>query len=155
MLGQSARRYALVVVVLSFAATARAESKTLGRCGQGWLEEVDGYRVLHIKGTPYEMGFQQGRLLKDDIRELVRFLFDVKAKEFSKELKFTLGGVQVKPDAKAIIATIAESQKRFVPAKYFEEMRGIADGAEMDVQEIIVANFIPEMFHCSGFALSG
>ena len=25
----------------------------------------------------------------------------------------------------------------------------------MDVQDIIVANFIPELFHCSGFALSG
>ena len=34
-------------------------------------------------------------------------------------------------------------------------MQGIADGAEMNVQDIITANFIPEMFHCSGFALSG
>ena len=34
-------------------------------------------------------------------------------------------------------------------------MRGIADGAGLDVQDIIVANFIPELFHCSGFALSG
>ena len=34
-------------------------------------------------------------------------------------------------------------------------MRGIADGAGMDVQDIIIANFIPELFHCSGFALSG
>ena len=34
-------------------------------------------------------------------------------------------------------------------------MRGIADGAGLDVQDVIVANFIPELFHCSGFALSG
>ena len=25
----------------------------------------------------------------------------------------------------------------------------------MDVQDIVIANFIPELFHCSGFALSG
>ena len=32
-------------------------------------------------------------------------------------------------------------------------MRGIADGAGVDVQDVIVANFIPELFHCSGFAI--
>ena len=31
----------------------------------------------------------------------------------------------------------------------------MADGAGLDVQDVIVANFIPELFHCSGFALSG
>jgi hypothetical protein len=34
-------------------------------------------------------------------------------------------------------------------------MRGIADGAGVDVQDIVIANFIPELFHCSGFALAG
>ncbi len=66
--------------------TRRAETKTLARCGAGFLEEVDGYRVLHVKGEPYEMGYQQGALLRDDIRENVRFLFEVKAKELKVEL---------------------------------------------------------------------
>ena len=39
---------------------AQAETKTIARCGAGFLEEVDGYRVLHVKGEPYEMGYQQG-----------------------------------------------------------------------------------------------
>ena len=34
-------------------------------------------------------------------------------------------------------------------------MRGIADGFGRAVEDVIAANFIPEMFHCSGFALSG
>ena len=54
-----------------------------------------------------------------------------------------------------MIGGIAAQQKKYVPERFFEEMRGIADGAGMDVQDIIVANFIPELFHCSGFALSG
>ena len=69
----------------------RAETKTIARCGEGFLEDVDGYKVLHLKGTPYEIGYQQGALLKDDIRELVRFLFDVKA----KELKVEVGGLNL------------------------------------------------------------
>ena len=75
-----------LVVSVATAPTTRAETKTLARCGAGFLEEVDGYRVLHVKGEPYEMGYQQGALLRDDIRENVRFLFDVKAKELKVEL---------------------------------------------------------------------
>jgi len=145
-------RCSIVLLVVSLSTSAaRADTRTLATCGKGFLEEVDGYRVLHVKGTPYEMGFQQGALLKDDIKELVRFLFDVKA----KELKLDIAGMKVQPNAKAIIATIAASQKKYVPPRFFEELNGVADGAGMTVEEITVANFIPEMFHCSGFALSG
>ncbi len=140
----------LVVLVLGAAPAARGDTRTLARCGEGFLEEVDGYRVLHVKGTPYEMGFQQGALLRDEIREQVHFLFDVKA----KEMTFELGGFKLL-EPKRIIRGIAARQRKFIPERFFDEMRGIADGAEMDVQDIIVANFIPEMFHCSGFALSG
>ncbi len=131
-------------------AHVQAETKTIARCGEGFLEEVDGYKVLHIKGTPYEMGFQQGSLLKQDIVENVRFLFDVKA----KELKADLGGIKLL-NPKRAIGGIAAGQRKFTPARFYEEMRGIADGAGLPVQDVIDANFIPEMFHCSGFALSG
>jgi len=142
---------ALLLVVLAVTGPlARAETKTLARCGAGFLEEVDGYRVLHVKGEPYEMGYQQGALLRDDIRENVRFLFEVKA----KEIKVELAGVNLL-DPKRVIRGIASQQRKFVPERFFEEMRGVADGAGLDVQDIVIANFIPELFHCSGFALSG
>src|SRR4051812_1436046 len=140
----------IALVVLGVGVPTQAETRTIARCGAGFLEEVDGYRVLHVKGTPYEMGYQQGALLRDDIRESIHYLFDVKG----KELKVELGGVNLlKP--RRIIQGIAAQQKKHVPERFFEEMQGIADGAGMDVQDVIVANFIPELFHCSGFALSG
>src|SRR5271156_4247007 len=100
------------VVTASF---ARAETKTLARCGAGFLEEVDGYRVLHVKGTPYEMGFQQGSLLRDDIRDSIRFLFDVKA----NELKIELAGIKLLDPKRAILG-IASGQRKFVPERFFE-----------------------------------
>ena len=105
---------------------------------------------MHLRGTPYEIGYQQGALLRDDIRENVHFLFDVK----SKEMKVELGGVTLL-DPRRVIAGIVAQQRKYVPERFFEEMRGIADGAGLDAQDVIVANFIPELFHCSGFALSG
>jgi hypothetical protein len=141
----------LIVVVLSaWAPLARAESKTLARCALGFLEEIDGYRVLHVKGQPYEMGYQQGALLREDVRELVHFLFDVKA----KGAKIELGGIKLL-DPKRVIRGIVAQERKHIPDRYFEEMRGIADGAGLPVEDIVIANFIPELFHCSGFALCG
>jgi hypothetical protein len=139
-----------LVVFWSSLPAARGETRTIARCGSGFLEEVDGYRILHIKGEPYEMGYQQGALLRDDIRECVRFLFEVKA----KEIKLEVGGVKLL-DPKRVIGGIVSQQRKHVPQRFFDEMRGIADAAGLDVQDIIIANFIPELFHCSGFALSG
>lgn len=127
------------------------ESQTVARAGSGFLEIIDGTKVLHLKGTPREIGQQHGVLLRDDIRELVRFLFDVKAKEFKPEVF----GVKVPLDAKRLILTIAHKQRSFVPARFQEELEGIAEGSGLAVDEIIAANFIPELFHCSGFALAG
>ena len=69
-------------------------------------------------------------------------------------MKVELAGMKLL-DPKRVISGIAAQQKKYVPERFFTEMKGIADGAGMDVQDIIVANFIPELFHCSGFALSG
>ncbi|WP_406696047.1 C45 family peptidase [Singulisphaera sp. Ch08] len=151
MLRTSIRTIGLTLLLVVWAVSPlQAETKTIGRCGAGFLEEVNGYRVLHLKGTPYEMGYQHGVLLKEDIRENVRFLFEEKA----NELKLEVAGIRLL-NPKRAIGGIAATQKKFVPERFFEEMRGMAEGAGLDVQEVTVANFIPELFHCSGFAVSG
>jgi len=142
----------LAVLLLSAICPAQAEPKTIARCGLGFLEEVDGYKVLHLKGSPYEMGYQQGALLKDDIHALVRYLFDVKAKDFKVEV---VAGIKISPNPKLLIATISENQKKYVPKRYYDELRGVSDGSGVAYNEILVANFLPELFHCSGFALGG
>lgn len=124
-----------------------AQGQTVARCGQGFLEEIDGYRVLHLKGSPYQMGYQHGALLKDHIQANVEYLFNVKAKEKPLELL----GVQLDP--KQLISMIVGIQRRYVPRRFLEELQGLADGAECPLEDMLVANFIPELFHCSGFAV--
>lgn len=126
-----------------------AQAATLARCGQGFLEEVDGYLVLHLRGSPYEMGYQHGALLKDHIRENIRYLFEVKGRE--RTLRFL--GLELTP--KDLIARIAAIQRRHVPEWFHQELAGLAAGADCPLQDVIVANFIPELFHCSGFAVAG
>lgn len=135
----------ILFLFLPLAVSVRAE--TVARCGAGWLERIDGYPVLHLKGTPYEMGYQHGVLFKDHVLENARYLLDVKGEQGTLEW----GPVRVKP--RALLQTIIETQKRFVPDRYLDEIRGLADGSGLSEENARLANFIPELFHCSGFAL--
>ncbi len=132
-------------VAAGMAATSRAE--TLGRYGAGWLESIDGYLVLHLKGTPHEMGVQHGKLLGDHVRENLRFIL----KEKGDQTLTNVGPLRVTPQS--VLPGIIASERPYIPAKYFEEMRGLAEGAEVTVADVEAANFIPELFHCSGFAV--
>ena len=122
-------------------------AQTIARCGKGWLEHIDGYPVLHLKGTPYEMGYQHGALLKKSARQNMHNLLTVKG----EQTLFEFAGVKLKP--RHLIDIIIRIQDKYVPQKYFRELEGVAAGAGLKVADVRATNFIPELFHCSGFAL--
>ncbi len=124
-------------------------TKTIARCGQGWLETIDGYPVLHLKGTPYEMGFQHGALLRDHCGQNMKTILVDRAEELTV---VDIGPLKVTP--RTAIDMIVAFQKPHIAPRYFEEMDGLAAGSGQTVADIRAGNFIPELFHCSGFALA-
>lgn len=118
----------------------------LGVEGKGWLERRAGNLVLHIAGTPYEMGYQHGVLLRPQIQQLVARLYAV-------------GAAQALLDPKqAALARIQEAYKRclpYIPKDILEELRGLAAGSSISLEQVTTTNMIPELFHCSGFAMWG
>ncbi len=88
------RLFSLIAALLTVFGIDRgvARAETIARCGDGWLESIDGYPVLHLKGTPYEMGYQHGALLKDSVRQNMHNILEVEA-----EKEFKLGPLAVKP----------------------------------------------------------
>ncbi len=136
----------LLVLALIATATRQTAAQTVARCGEGWLERIDGYPVLHLKGTPYEMGYQHGALLKNDIRQNMQAILVDRG-----EQTMDVGPLKVKP--RKIIEVIAAIQKKFVPQKYYDEMKGLAAATELKMSDAVAGNFIPELFHCSGFAI--
>ena len=125
---------------------ATGERRVVAREGNGRLEMIDGTRVLILKGTPEEMGQQHGVLLKKDVRQLVdHMLFGVGIGTSFEEGAWVFGRIE-------------EAQKRlnpFMDPRYFREMDALADASGLPREEVRLANFFPELFHCSGFALYG
>lgn len=125
---------------------ARPGRRLLAEVGRGRLEEQDGLKVLFLRGSPEEMGRQHGQLLGPQVRDLVgKVLYGVGVgSSFEKGRWF--------------FQEIEECQARiepFIPQAYLREMDALAAATGLDPHEIRLANFFPELFHCSGFAVWG
>lgn len=132
--------------VLSWCLAARAE--TVARCGKGWLENVNGYRVLHLKGTHYEMGYQHGALLKEHARQNLHHILHEKG-----AAPVQLGPIQLFPRAAILSISNYQTRKNHIPQKYLDEIAGLAAGSGIPLEDARMGNFLPELFHCSGFAV--
>lgn len=125
---------------------ATGQRRLLGRAGAGRLEEHDGTRVLFLVGSPEEMGRQHGTLLKKEVRQIVdRILYGIGVGSSFEKGRWFFGEIE-------------EAVRRstpFVDPRHLAEMDALAAAAGVEPEEIRLANFFPELFHCSGFALSG
>ncbi len=121
-----------------------AEPKVIDTCGKGMLLDVGGQRVLLLSGTHYQMGFQQGKLLKKESQKLVQTILTVVNVAQSTNAKGYFNG------------SIQDAWKRtngFIDKRFHDEMRGLADGAQLPLEDLQLANVFPELFHCSGFGV--
>ena len=147
----SALIFILLLSLTTFVAAAeiiqQTPAKVLAQYGRGQLLEINNQKVLLLAGSNYEMGYQQGKLLQNEVKTLVeRILFIVRAAEATKAKPFLQPGC---------IENAFERTRPFIDERYFEEMQGIADGAGIPLGDVHLANVFPELFHCSGFALFG
>ncbi len=103
-------------------------------------------RVVHLRGTHAEIGLAHGRQLSAEIRGL----FD----------DYIVGGLVEREgrDLDDLIAT-ARHYEKFIPRPYIEEMQGIARGAEVPYEHILVMNTFADAVlgarpeACSAFAV--
>jgi hypothetical protein len=114
--------------------------------GRGRLEMHDGTRVLFLNGTPEQMGKQQGELLKKELHDVTdRILYGVGVGSSFAKGRWFFGEIE-------------EAHKRlspFISDRTYRELDAMADAAGLHRQESRLSNFFPELFHCSGFSITG
>ena len=109
-------------------------------CG-GWLEEQDGIKILYLNGSYYDMGYQHGFLLKDDIYAVFNaFCNWAINKGFSYEDLLEKWNIM----------------KPLLPQCYIDEMRGVADASGLSFENISVLNVgFYLIINCGSFAAWG
>ena len=88
----------------------------------GWIEERDGVTILHVSGTNYEMGYQHGFLLKNEIEQNYRAIFN-----------FDNGEIY-----SYILNLWNNSIKNYIPKEYIGEIQGIANGSGNSFEDVVV-----------------
>ena len=110
----------------------------------GWLEKINGINVLHISGSFYEMGYQQGYLLKTEILENLRAFNYYYENNFGATYNDFLD-----------LWTI---QKSYVSQNLVDFIQGTADGADVPFDSIAITWVYDGgiyMHRCSSFAVWG
>ena len=117
---------------------------------QGYVEEVDGTIVLHVKGSPYEMGYQHGALLREQARAATDG-FDRLVDLAEKETGVPRFVFEIALDG------VYRLCHRHIPERYKREMEGLADGAGADLKMIRRAHVVSVVTErgCSAFAVFG
>ena len=107
----------------------------------GWIEEINGIKVLHLNGSYYDMGYQHGYLLKDEVRESVLIFIDYFEEFYDLSYDECL--------------SIWNKTKNFFPQQLIDEIQGIADGSGLSFEKIAIAQIIRMKYHCSLICASG
>lgn len=100
-------------------------------------------KPLILKGKPYALGFQHGKKLKEAIAQNVKKLIDDKILNYPEH-----------PQIRSFLDSLPNVIQH-LPEDYIQEIQGLAEGAEIPYEKILLLNLFPEMFHCSGLTVSG
>ncbi|MBP9837934.1 MAG: hypothetical protein KBC84_04400, partial [Proteobacteria bacterium] len=110
------------------------EKRILSKAKLEWSE--DGrIRVLHLSGNHYEMGYQHGALLREEVQKNMLFLYNHALEKFRFEELF---------------AEIYERMRPYIPQEYIDEMQGLAHGSRLPLHVVHHIHILPELGEWSG-----
>jgi predicted choloylglycine hydrolase len=106
---------------------------------KAYLEEIKGVNVLHLKGKPYEMGYQHGYLLADKIDLMINRTLLATTAYIASQTGLSL------EKAEKLLWIGQKAAEFFLPPEFKEEMIGIADGVKnagvnITLEEILLWN---------------
>jgi isopenicillin-N N-acyltransferase like protein len=101
------------------------------------LEYFNTFPLLHLYGTPYEMGYQYGTILKDQLNSLIVLVSDI----FPKR----------KIDEYIAMGKMVEGN---LPENLRAELNGMVDGSGIEFSKLLALNLIPKVT-CSTLAVWG
>ena len=141
---------ALVAFAYWFSHPGRGPRAQVDPHEQGYIEQVEGTWVLHLKGSPYEMGFQHGSLARDQVRRAMARV-DTLLKQAKEEVGLPRFAAEL------MLGIEYRLCMPYIPERYQREMEGLADGADVDLNKLrwmLVVSELTERY-CSAFAVFG
>lgn len=142
--------FALALAAAALSAPARAEPAR---------SEISGFHVVTLEGSPYEMGLQQGTLFRDEIHEVYKiYLEDLLYNDWIKSIALLKGDRKTHKNPAKALLEFAKRSEPYIPEEYIAEMKGIAEGAGLEYEQVLSMAAHVDYFAtilCSTFVASG
>ena len=89
----------------------------------------DNIKIVYLKGSPFEIGYAHGKLMKNEIEDQVKFWL------YYGKLRFlgTNYGIN-------IVTERAKEVEQHIPSEYLEELHGISVGSNIDYDTLLFIN---------------
>jgi hypothetical protein len=114
--------------------SALDEKKVLQKASLTWTD--DGrIRVLTVRGTPYERGYQHGVLLREQVRDNILTMYNNGVATFLSDELFDEAYERLRP---------------YIPQSAIEEMHGLAHGARLPLRMVHAFHTLPSMSEWGG-----
>jgi len=91
--------------------------------------------VLYAQGTPYEIGYQHGALLRSEVQDNLEYLYKEALGQFYSE---------------EIFSEAYERMRPFIPQHYIDEMHGLAHGSRLPLHLVHAVHALPEITEWGG-----
>jgi hypothetical protein len=104
--------------------------------------------VVHVWGTPYEMGFAKGTLLKNELQQVVPELMDYIAEGLNETLPLLPESWQeavLSEGAHIVFNLTYELTKPFIAQRFLDEIQGMADASGVSYDFLLRAALTPEL----------
>ncbi len=123
-----------VLVRSPYITSNRQEQEILARAKLSQTQDGQ-IRVLFVRGTAYERGYQHGVLLRKEINDNLGYMYEQGLKKFRFE---------------ELLAEVYERVRPYIPEEYVEEMHGLAHGARMPLHQIHHLHILPDIGEWGG-----
>lgn len=110
------------------------EREILSKAKLDWTPDKK-VRVLYVRGTPYERGYQHGALLRQEVRDNLLSMYEKLLDKFRFE---------------ELLDESYERQRPFIPQEYIDEMHGLAHGSRLPLRVIHAIHALPEITEWGG-----
>lgn len=113
------------------------------------VEDQDGLPIVYLAGTPHDIGYQHGVLLREQVRATV-----------SQVLGYFRHALKI-PGVRALavnlwLAAAWRDARPFIPPAYLEELTALSEGSGVPLRELYRLHAIPDRtYSCSNLAAWG
>jgi len=104
--------------------------------------------IIHLWGSPYEMGFAHGSLMKKEIQQMYEFMYDwidAQMQPYIDSLPEWLQKILEEIGIEGALEATYLLTRPYIPDHWLEELQGLADGAGVSFSTVIQVHMFPEL----------